>query len=78
MADKIIELNIELLYLPTYSPNLNLIERLEPIIKKRILFNRYYGNFSTLKNSIDTCLSGLSTHFKKEIRSLMTLSFKLF
>jgi transposase len=31
-----LQLNIELLYLPTYSPNLNLIERLWKFVKKKV------------------------------------------
>ncbi len=30
------ELNIELLFLPSYSPNLNLIERLWKLVKKTL------------------------------------------
>ena len=36
------EVGIELLYLPTYSPNLNLIERLWKFIKKQCLYSKYY------------------------------------
>ena len=38
------ELKIELLYLPPYSPNLNLIERLWKFVKKEVLSCRYYGS----------------------------------
>lgn len=38
------ELDITLLFLPPYSPNLNLIERLWKFVKKRALNNRYYEN----------------------------------
>ena len=34
--------NVELLFLPTYSPNLNLIERLWKFVKKDALNNKYY------------------------------------
>jgi len=34
-------LNIELLFLPTYSPNLNLIERLWKFVKKKCLYSIY-------------------------------------
>ena len=54
------ELNIELLFLPPYSPNLNLIERLWKLVKKRCLANRYYENFNKLKNASDHCLDKLS------------------
>ena len=35
------ELGIELLYLPPYSPNLNLIERLWKFVKKKCLYAKY-------------------------------------
>jgi transposase len=38
-------LNIELLYLPPYSPNLNLIERLWKFVKKQCLYSKYYSEF---------------------------------
>lgn len=38
-------LNIELLYLPPYSPNLNLIERLWKFTKKKCLNSKYYSEF---------------------------------
>jgi len=37
--------SIELLYLPAYSPDLNLIERLWKLTKKKCLTNRHYPNF---------------------------------
>jgi transposase len=37
-------LEIELLFLPTYSPNLNLIERLWKFVKKKCLYSKYYAN----------------------------------
>jgi len=36
-----LQLNIELLYLPAYSPNLNLIERLWKFVKKKVLYSKY-------------------------------------
>jgi transposase len=35
-------LGIGLLYLPSYSPNLSLIERLWKFIKRRALYGRYH------------------------------------
>ncbi len=37
------KLGIELLFLPTYSPNLNLIERLWKFVKKEVLNRRLLG-----------------------------------
>jgi transposase len=36
-------LGIELLYLPAYSPNLNLIERFWKWVKKKCLYSKYYA-----------------------------------
>jgi transposase len=71
------EYNIELLFLPTYSPNLNLIERLWKFVKKNVLNNRYYSDFASFKKGIDDCLENLGTKFKDEINSLMTLNFHI-
>jgi transposase len=35
-------IGITLLFLPSYSPNLNIIERLWKFTKKKILFAKYY------------------------------------
>jgi transposase len=40
-----LSLSIELLYLPAYSPNLNLIERLWKFVKKKCLWSKYYQDF---------------------------------
>lgn len=71
-------LNIELLYLPSYSPNLNLIERLWKFIKKKCLWSKYYPNFQDFKMEISNCLSHTGTTFKKELDSLLTLNFQSF
>jgi len=71
-------LNIELLYLPPYSPNLNLIERLWRFVKKQVLYSKHYDNFDTFRNSINSCISELGTRFKNEMQSLMTMNFQLF
>lgn len=47
-------LSIELLYLPSYSPNLNLIERLWKLVKKQCLYSKYYPDFSGFKAAIST------------------------
>ena len=47
-------LQIELLFLPPYSPNLNLIERVWRFVKKTCLYAHYYENFASFKDSIET------------------------
>lgn len=76
--DKAKALGIELLYLPAYSPNLNLIERLWRFVKKQVLYSTYYDKFATFKESINACLRDLGTRFKSKMETLMTLKFQLF
>ena len=68
---------IELLFLPPYSPNLNLIERLWKYVKKKCLYNKYHPDFSSFKSSIDDCVSNVGKKHKAEIDSLMTLKFQV-
>ena len=78
VAVKAAELGIELLYLPPYSPNLNLIERLWRFVKKEVLYSTHYDKFEAFRNNIDTCIAELSTRFKVNMQTLMTLKFQLF
>jgi transposase len=50
-------LGIELLFLPPYSPNLNLIERLWKFVKKHCLYSKYYEKFEPFKQVISDCLA---------------------
>jgi transposase len=72
------QLNIELLYLPAYSPNLNLIERLWKFVKKKVLYSKYYADFDAFRNAITDCLNQTHTTHKKELDSLLTLNFQAF
>jgi len=69
-------LDIELLYLPPYSPNLNLIERFWKWVKKQCLYGRYYENFSAFQKAILNCIEQAPTQHHKELNSLLTLRFQ--
>lgn len=71
-------LNIELLFLPSYSPNLNLIERLWKFTKKEVLNSRHQQSFADFQGEINKCLDELSTTHRSKIDSLMTLNFQSF
>ena len=73
-----LQLNIELLYFPAYSPNLNLIERLWKFVKKKVLYSKYYANFADFRNAITDCLNQTHTTHKKELDSLLTLNLQAF
>lgn len=69
---------IELLFLPPYSPNLNLIERLWKFFKKTILYNKYYETFKEFKSA---CMSFFDkdnlSKYTKELRALLTENFQI-
>src|SRR5512144_1580520 len=71
-------LGIELLYLPGYSPNLNLIERLWRFVRKQSLDSTYYEDFEHFRTAIDGCLDDLSTVDKGEMETLLTHKFQMF
>jgi transposase len=75
LADK---LGIELLFLPSYSPNLNLIERLWKLTKKECLNSKYYNNFALFSGAISAFLTTMGITHKKQLNSLLTLKFQLF
>jgi transposase len=68
----------DLKYLPAYSPNLNLIERLWRFVRVESLNSTYYEKFEDFSAAIDGCLDGLSTVHKAEMETLMTHRFQMF
>lgn len=78
VMEKARSLNIELCFLPSYSPNLNLIERVWKFVKKKCLYSQYYEKFPAFKEAISKCLEETSTTYKADLDSLLTLRFQLF
>jgi transposase len=81
-CDKVIakakKFGIDLLFLPPYSPNLNLIERLWKFTQKQCLYNRYYETFHQFKAAIDDCLDKVKSTFSEQIKTLLNPKFQLF
>jgi transposase len=71
-------LGIELLYLPGYSPNLNLIERLWKFVKKECLGCRVLPTYEAFTRAIDDCLASLNTRHQQQMDTLLNLEFQLF
>lgn len=71
-------LGIELLFLPSYSPNLNLIERVWRFVRKRSLNSTYYQSFEQFQAAIDGCLDNLATKYKEDIATLLAHKFQTF
>lgn len=72
------ELGIRLLYLPSYSPNLNLIERLWGFAKRQSIYGKYHPTFATFRAAIETTFAGLATTHAMKLKTLMTLTFQEF
>jgi len=67
---------IEFVFLPPYSPNLNLIERLWKFMKKKILYNKYYEKFDGFKKATLGFFENIE-QYKNELRSLLSHKFQL-
>ena len=72
------QLSITLLFLPSYSPNLNLIERLWRFTKREALYGRYYATFAGFRAAIEKTIGGVSTTHAESLKTLMTLKFQQF
>ena len=77
VIQKAASLGIELCFLPSYSPNLNLIERMWKFVKKQCLYSKYYSDFTAFKTAITKCLDETSTSHQSALNSLLTLRFQL-
>ena len=67
---------INLVFLPPYSPQLNLIERLWKLFKKKVLYNRYYEKFKDFREACKKFFGNIS-RYNTEIRSLMSEEFHI-
>jgi len=67
---------IKLVFLPPYSPNLNIIERLWKFFKKHVTYNTYYEKFAVFR---DYCLRFFKNleKYRVELETLMTDNFQL-
>ena len=70
-------LKIDLVFLPPYSPNLNLIERLWKFTKGKLRV-KYYGDFKTFRDTIDLIICGCDTVYKEPISNLISERIQLF
>lgn len=74
------ELGIQLVFLPPYSPNLNVIERLWKYIKKNVLALKYFEDkeifLSTIKNAIKEI--NCNQRIKEELDTMITPKFQTF
>ena len=69
---------VEIVFLPTYSPNLNLIERLWKFVKSDALNAAYHSSFSDFVSAIDDCIQSAHTLHKKRLDSLISEKVQFF
>lgn len=72
------ELGVELLFLPPYSPNLNLIERVWKLVKKLALSARTLPDFDAFAESITQTIDQLETEHRDKLLTLLTPNFQDF
>lgn len=61
---------VKLVFLPSYSPELNLIERLWRIFKKKVLYNKYFESFQDFEQACTDFFVNQDKHYN-EILSIM-------
>lgn len=65
------------IFLPPYSPNLNLIERLWKFMRKKIINTKFYRTKEEFRQAILKFFKNIN-QYKDELSSLMTLNFHVF
>ena len=68
------DLGIDLIYLPPYSPNLNLIERLWRYFKKKVMKNKYYPDYTSFENAVDTFFATFNKR-ADDMKALLSFKF---
>lgn len=67
---------IQLIFLPSYSPNLNLIERLWKFFKKKVLYNIYYEKIENFRKACIHFFRNINAYWD-ELASIMSGGFEL-
>ncbi len=67
---------VKVIFLPPYSPNLNLIERLWRFLRKEIINYYYYDTYDKFRDAVLGFFQNIR-HYKMELQSLLTLKFRV-
>jgi len=67
---------INLIFLPPYSPNLNLIERVWKFLKKKVINTIYYEKFSSFKEAVLKFFNN-SNEYRDELKKSIGLKFHI-
>lgn len=65
------------LFLPAYSPNLNLIERLWKFLRKKVINTGFYQSKEMFRKAVMNFFARIDG-YKEELESLLTLNFRLY
>jgi len=68
---------IKLNFLPPYSPNLNLIERLWKFTKEKIINLKYYQTFKEFENKVTSFFENIDV-YKEELKTRINFKFQIF
>lgn len=67
---------IHLVFLPPYSPNLNIIERLWLFLHQKVLCDKYYQTFPQFKEAVENFFKNID-NYKAELKTKLTDSFQI-
>ena len=67
---------IRQIFLPPYSPNLNLIERLWKFLRKKVINTGFYRTKEKFRQAVKDFFDNIGD-YKEELESLLTLKFRL-
>jgi len=76
VSDYLVNSKVKLMFLPPYSPNLNLIERLWKFFRKKVTKGQYYEKFGEFKLACEQFFKDLKRH-KSELDSLLAENFQI-
>lgn len=66
----------QVLFLPPYSPNLNLIERLWKYLRKEVISYHFYETFAEFREAVLDFFKNIK-HHRQKLESLLTLNFHI-
>lgn len=78
VKDKATELGIDLIFLPPYSPNLNIIERLWKYTRRHVLAGKYFDSPAKFHDALRHFFEVDYINHKTNLSSLLTLKFQSF
>ena len=62
--------------MPPYSPNLNIIERLWKILKKEVVYNKFYLKFKEFREAVINFFEN-KVWLKKEFENILKDNFQI-